>query len=262
MSTTRSDVIDYRIEGDDMQAVVITLDPSEVVIAEAGMFLYMTDGVSMQTSMGMDKNKGFFGNLMKAAGRMITGESFFITNFENTGGQRADVAFAAPYPGKIIPLDLSTFHGGFIAQKDSFLCAARGTDVSIHFNQKIGSGLFGGEGFILQKLQGDGLGFIHAGGTVIERRLEPGQTLRVDTGCVVGFESSVDFDIQFVGGFKNALFGGEGLWFATLRGPGRVYLQTLPFARLANRIASVVTTGRGAEQTTGGLLGGLMGDND
>lgn len=262
MGINRSDVIDYQIVGDEMQAVIITLDPSEVVIAEAGMFLYMTDGVSMQTSMSSDKNKGFFGNLMKAAGRMVTGESFFITNFENTGGQRADVAFAAPYPGKIIPLDLSTYQGGFIAQKDSFLCAARGTDVSVHFNRKIGAGLFGGEGFILQKLQGDGLGFIHAGGTVIERRLEPGQTLRVDTGCVVGFETSVDFDVQFVGGFKNALFGGEGLWFATLRGPGRVFLQTLPFARLANRIASVVSTGRGGEQTSGGLLGGLMGDND
>lgn len=257
-----SDVIDYRIEGDDMQAVIITLDPTEVVVAEAGMFLYMTDGVSMQTSMSTDKNKGFFGNLMKAAGRMLTGESFFITNFENTGAQRADVAFAAPYPGKIVPLDLATYPSGFIAQKDSFLCAARGTDISIHFNQKIGAGLFGGEGFILQKIQGDGLAFIHSGGTVIERTLEPGQTLRVDTGCVVGFEPSVDFDIQFVGGFKNALFGGEGLWFATLRGPGRVFLQTLPFARLANRIGSVVAGGRSVEQTNGGLLGGLMGDND
>lgn len=262
MSTTRSDVIDYRIEGDDMQAVIVTLDPSEMVIAEAGMMLYMTDGVSMQTSMNVDKNKGFFGNLMKAAGRMLTGESFFITNFENTGAARADVGFAAPYPGKILPLNLATFQGGFIAQKDSFLCAARGTDISIHFNQKLGAGLFGGEGFILQKLTGDGLAFIHAGGTVIERRLEPGQTLRVDTGCIVGFESTVDFDVQFVGGFKNALFGGEGLWFATVRGPGRVYLQTLPFARLANRVAAAVMSGRGAEQTTGGLLGGLMGDND
>ncbi|MFZ9521415.1 MAG: TIGR00266 family protein [Silvanigrellaceae bacterium] len=262
MSLKKSDEVDYRIEGDDMQAVVVTLDPAEVVIAEAGAMLYMTDGVSMQTSMSTDKNKGFFGNLMKAAGRMLTGESFFITNFENTGGQRADVAFAAPYPGKIIPLDLSTYQGGFIAQKDSFLCAARGTDVSIHFNRKIGSGLFGGEGFILEKLSGDGLAFIHAGGTVIERRLEPGQTLRVDTGCIVGFESTVDFDIQFVGGFKNALFGGEGLWFATVKGPGRVFLQTLPFARLANRIATVVGTGRSTEQTAGGLLGGLMGDHD
>lgn len=262
MVGNRSDVIDYRIEGDDMQAVVVTLDPSEVVIAEAGMMLYMTDGVAMQTSMSTDKSKGFFGNLMKATGRMLTGESFFITNFENVGGQRADVAFAAPYPGKIVSLDLSTFHGGFIAQKDSFLCAARGTDVSIHFNRKIGSGLFGGEGFILEKLSGDGLAFIHAGGTVLERRLEAGQTLRVDTGCIVGFESTVDFDIQFVGGFKNALFGGEGLWFATVKGPGRVFLQTLPFARLANRIASVVSTGRGGEQSTGGLLGNLMGDDN
>ncbi|NBX17106.1 MAG: TIGR00266 family protein [Proteobacteria bacterium] len=257
----KSDVIDYKIEGDDMQAVIVTLDPAEVVIAEAGVMLYMTDGVAMQTTMSTDKSKGFFGNLMKAAGRMFTGESFFITNFENTGGQRADVAFAAPYPGKIIPLDLSTYQGGFIAQKDSFLCAARGTDVSVHFNQKLGAGLFGGEGFILQKLVGDGLAFIHAGGNIIERRLEPGQVLRVDTGCIVGFESTVDFDVQFVGGFKNALFGGEGLWFSTVRGPGRVFLQTLPFARLANRIASVITTGRGAEQT-GGLMGSLMGNDD
>lgn len=254
-----SDVIDYRILGDDLQAVIVTLDPNEQVLAEAGAFFYMTDGVDMQTSMSTDKNKGFFGSLLKAAGRMVTGESFFVTTFTNTGAARADVAFSAPYPGKIIPIDLKAIGGTFLCQKDSFLCAARGTDVTIAFNRKIGAGLFGGEGFILQKLQGDGLVFVHAGGTVVEQRLEPGQTLRVDTGCVVGFEPGVDFDVQFVGGFKNALFGGEGLWFATLRGPGRVFLQTLPFSRLANRILAGAMHGK---EQSGGFLGQLMGDND
>jgi uncharacterized protein (TIGR00266 family) len=256
----KSDVIDYRLVGDDMQAVVVTLDPGEQVLAEAGAFFYMNDGIDMQTSMSTDKNKGFFGNLLKAAGRMVTGESFFVTTFTNNGGSRSDVAFAAPYPGKIVPLDLKSVGGTFLCQKDSFLCAARGTDVSIAFNQKLGAGLFGGEGFILQKLVGDGLAFIHAGGTVVEHRLEPGQTLRVDTGCVVGFEPNVQFDVQFVGGFKNAMFGGEGLWFATLRGPGRVYLQTLPFSRLANRVLAGAMSGR--SEQSGGFLGQLMGDRD
>jgi uncharacterized protein (TIGR00266 family) len=255
-----SDVIDYKLVGDDLQAVIVTLDPQEQVLAEAGAFFYMQDGIDMQTSMSTDKNKGFFGNLLKAAGRMLTGESFFVTTFTNQGVSRADVAFGAPYPGKVIPIDLKKIGGTFITQKDSFLCAARGTDVAIHFNRKLGAGLFGGEGFILQKLTGDGLAFVHAGGTVVEHRLEPGKTLRVDTGCVVGFEPSVDFDVQFVGGFKNAMFGGEGLWFATLRGPGTVYLQTLPLSRLANRILAGAMHSR--EQTSGGLLGGLMGDNN
>jgi uncharacterized protein (TIGR00266 family) len=255
------DVIDYRLVGDDMQGVIVTLDPGEQVVAEAGNFFYMEDGIDMQTSMAGAGGKGFFGGLLKATGRMLTGESFFVTTFTNSGGRRADVAFAAPYPGKIIPLDLKTVGGTFLTQKDSFLCAARGTDVSVALNRKIGSGLFGGEGFILQKLTGDGLAFLHAGGAITEHRLEAGQMLRVDTGCVVGFETSVEFDIQFVGGFKNALFGGEGLWFATLRGPGRVYLQTLPFSRLANRIAASAMTGGGREQS-GGFLGQLMGDRD
>ncbi len=258
--TQNSDVIDYKIVGDDLQAVVITLDPNEQVLAEAGAFFYMTDGVDMQTSMTTDKNKGFFGNLLKAAGRMVTGESFFVTTFTNLGQARADVAFSAPYPGKVVPVDLKAFGGTFLAQKDSFLCAARGTDVSIAFNRKIGAGLFGGEGFILQKLTGDGLAFVHAGGTVVEHHLEAGQSLKVDTGCVVGFEPSVEFDVQFVGGFKNAMFGGEGRWFATLRGPGRVFLQTLPFSRLANRILAGAM--RGGKEQSGGFLGSLMGDND
>ncbi|MCA2960326.1 MAG: TIGR00266 family protein [Silvanigrellales bacterium] len=260
--TQQSDVIDYRLVGDDMQGVIVTLDPNEQVVAEAGNFFYMDDGIDMQTSMAGAGGKGFFGGLLKAAGRMLTGESFFVTTFTNLGNRRSDVAFAAPYPGKIIPLDLKTVGGTFLAQKDSFLCAARGTDVSVALNRKLGAGLFGGEGFILQKLSGDGLAFLHAGGAIVEHRLQPGQKLRVDTGCVVGFEPSVNFDIQFVGGFKNALFGGEGLWFATLQGPGLVYLQTLPFARLANRIVASSQVGGGTREQSGGFLGQLMGDND
>ena len=255
----KSDVIDFKLLGDDMQAVVVTLDPGEQVMAEAGTFFYMQDGIDMQTGMNADRDKGFLGNLLKAAGRMVTGESFFITTFTNTGAARADVAFAAPYPGKILPVDLHAMGGTILAQKDSFLCAARGTDIAVAFNRKLGAGLFGGEGFILQKLTGDGLAFIHSGGTLVEQELTAGQTLRVDTGCVVAFTPSVDFDVQFVGGFKNALFGGEGLWFATLRGPGRVWLQTLPFSRLANRIAAGLS--RPKEQS-GGFLGKLMGDGD
>ena len=254
-----SDAIDYKLVGDDLQAVIVTLDPQEQVLAEAGTLFYMQDGIDMQTSMATDKNKGFFGNLLKATGRMLSGESFFVTTFTNQGMGRADVAFAAPYPGKIIPVDLAKVGGTVIVQKDSFLCAARGTDIALHFNRKLGAGVFGGEGFILQKISGDGLAFLHAGGTIVEKELKPGETLRVDTGCVVGFQPTVDFDIQYVGGFKNAMFGGEGLFFATLRGPGIVYLQTLPFSRLANRILAAAPAGK---EQSGGFLGGLMGDND
>jgi uncharacterized protein (TIGR00266 family) len=252
------DEIDYRLIGVEMQAVVITLDPQEQVIAEAGGMLYMTEGIDMQTSMATDKKKGFLGNLMKAAGRMMMGESFFITNFTNSGPGRADVAFAAPYPGKIVPLDMAKHGGEMICQKDAFLCAARGTEISIAFQKKLGVGLFGGEGFILQKLRGDGFAFVHAGGTVFEMQMEPGKTLRIDTGCIVAFEPTVTYDIQFVGGFKNALFGGEGLFFATLRGPGRVYLQTLPFSRLADRIVAASRLG-GKGRDEGSLLGGIGG---
>ena len=257
------DEIDYRLIGEEMQAVVITLDPQEQVLAEAGTMLYMTDGIDMQTSMSTDKKKGFFGNLMKAAGRMLSGDSFFVTTFSNAGRERADVAFSAPYPGKIVPVDLAKHGNTLICQKDSFLCAARGTDITIAFQKKIGTGLFGGEGFILQKLTGDGLAFVHAGGSVFPMDLKPGQKLRIDTGCIVAFEPTVDYDIQFVGGFKNALFGGEGLFLATLTGPGKCYLQTLPFARLADRIVSSSKLGGGARRDEGSLLGGfLQGDSD
>ena len=257
------DEIDYRLIGEEMQAVVVTLDPGEQVVAEAGVMLYMTEGIDMQTGMATDKNKGFFGNLVKAAGRMMTGESFFVTTFGNQGGARADVAFAAPYPGKILPIDLAKHGGELICQKDSFLCAARGTDVKIAFQKKIGVGLFGGEGFILQRLTGDGLAFVHAGGSVFPMDLAPGQTLRVDTGCIVAFEPTVEYDIQMVRGFKNALFGGEGLFLATLRGPGKCYLQTLPFSRLADRIVSASKAGGGASRDEGSVLGGLlMGNRD
>jgi uncharacterized protein (TIGR00266 family) len=257
------DEIDYRLIGEEMQAVVITLDPNEQVIAEAGVMLYMTEHIEMQTSMSTDKNKGFFGNLVKAAGRMLSGDSFFITNFTNQGRERADVAFAAPYPGKIVPIDLAKHGNTLICQKDAFLCAARGTDVVVAFQKKLGTGLFGGEGFILQKLTGDGMAFVHAGGSVFPMDLKPGQTLRVDTGCIVAFEPTVDYDIQMVRGFKNALFGGEGLFLATLSGPGRVYLQTLPFSRMADRIVSASKMGGGARRDEGSVLGGmLMGSDD
>ncbi len=257
------DVIDYKLIGDDLQAVIVTLDPDEQVIAEAGGMLFMTDGIDMQTSMNASGKKGFFGSLVKAAGRMLTGESFFITTFTNTGRNRADVAFAAPYPGKILALDMATLGGDLICQKDSFLCAARGTDVAIAFQKKLGAGLFGGEGFILQRLKGDGLAFVNAGGTVHRMDLAAGQTLRVDTGCIVAFQPTVDYDIQMVGGFKNTLFGGEGLFLATLRGPGTCWLQTLPFSRLADRIVSASKMGGGTRRDEGSLLGGLtLGNGD
>ena len=238
--TQSSDVIDYRLIGDSMQAVVVTLDPGEQVIAEAGTMLYMSDGIDMQTTTAAagGESKGFFGRVLKAAGRAITGESFFITTFTNAGNARADVAFAAPYPGKVVPLPLAEMGGSVLCQKDAFLCAARGTEVSVALNKKLGAGLFGGEGFILQRLEGDGWAFVHAGGAVFPVQLAPGQSLRVDTGCIVGMQSTVTYDIELVGGFKSALFGGEGLFVATLTGPGVAYLQTLPFSRLADRIVA------------------------
>lgn len=250
-----ADVIDYQIVGDDLQAVIIELDPGEGVQAEAGAMLYMEDGLEMQTSTG--------GGLFKGFKRMLSGDTFFITTFLHGGSGKGHVAFAAPYPGKIVPIDLAAQGGTFLCQKDSFLCGASGVDISIAFTKKIGAGLFGGEGFILQKLSGDGLVFVHAGGTVIERDLGPGQTLRVDTGCLVGFQPSVSYDIKFVGGFKNALFGGEGLFYALMTGPGKVLLQTLPFARLADRISSAARWGskeqaRGLDGIGGKLLGGLL----
>ncbi|HPF70209.1 MAG TPA: TIGR00266 family protein [Candidatus Krumholzibacteria bacterium] len=243
--------IDYTILGDDMQAVVITLDPGEAVQAEAGAMLYMDQAIAMNTGA----EGGLFGGLK----RVITGESFFITTFLNaaSGGQ-AKVAFSAPYPGKIVPLDMPALGGTMLCQKDAFLCAAKGTDISVAFTKRLGAGLFGGEGFILQKLAGDGLCFAHAGGTVIARDLAPGESVRVDTGCLVAFQPSVDYDIQFVGGFTNALFGGEGLFLATLTGPGRVYLQTLPFSRLADRLRAAVYTNREEHRGAAGLGGKVL----
>ncbi|MEN9522470.1 MAG: hypothetical protein RL065_847 [Bacteroidota bacterium] len=244
--------IDYKIMGDDIQVVEIELDPQEAVRAEVGTMLYMEHGIQMQTSTG--------GGLFQGLKRMITGDSFFISSFLNNGNGKQHVAFAAPYPGKIIPVDLKKFGGEFICQKDGFLCAAQGIEINIAFTKKLGTGFFGGEGFILQRLTGDGLAFIHAGGTIIERDLQPGETLRIDTGCLVAMQNTVDYDIQFVGGFKNALFGGEGLFLAVVRGPGKVYLQSVPFSRLAGRIVAAAGFGRGREESTGigGILGGFI----
>ncbi len=227
---TTSHEIDYQIIGDDMQIVEIELDPGEAVRAEVGTMLCMEDGIEMETSTGGGAFKGFK--------RLVTGDSFFISNFLNSGRGKKRVSFAAPYPGKIIPIDLSEHNGSFLCQKDGFLCAAKGIDINIAFTKRMGAGLFGGEGFILQRLEGDGLAFVHAGGTVIKKDLAERETLRVDTGCLVAFETTVDYDIKFVGGFKNALFGGEGLFLAHLTGPGIVYLQSLPFSRLADRVVA------------------------
>ena len=247
-----ADVIDYRILGDDMQLVEVELDPSETVRAEAGAMLYKEKEIFMQTSTG--------GGIMKGLKRMFTGESFFITNFINQGREKSRVAFAAPYPGKIIPLDLAKFGNNFICQKDAFLCAARGIDIEIEFTKKIGAGIFGGEDFILQRLIGQGLAFMHAGGSVIKRELKPGETFQLDTGCLVAFSDSIDYDIKFVGGFTNALFGGEGLFLAQLTGPGTVFIQSLPFSRFADRIMSASKSNKGESKGLGGLGRNLLGD--
>ncbi len=251
--------IDYKIHGDDMQFVEVELDPQEAVVAEAGGMMYMDDNIAMETIFGdgSPQNAGFMGALLGAGKRLLTGESLFMTVFQNQGAGKKKVAFGAPYPGKIIPVHLADLGGELIVQKDSFLCAAKGVSIGIAFQKRLGAGLFGGEGFIMQRLTGDGWAFIHAGGTLLERTLAAGETLRVDTGCIVGFQPSVDYDIQLVGGVKTALFGGEGLFFATLRGPGKIWLQSLPFSRLAGRIvAAAPRTGRGGREE-GSLLGGL-----
>lgn len=247
-----ADIIDYKIHGDDMQIVEIELDPAEGVRAEVGAMMFMEEGIQMETGTG--------GGIFKGLKRMISGDGFFISTFYNTASVKRCVSFGAPYPGKIIALDLKQVGGTFICQKDSFLCAANGIDIDIAFTRKIGAGLFGGEGFILQRLSGDGLAFVHAGGTIIKRELRDRETLRVDTGCIVAMAPSVDYDIKFVGGFTNALFGGEGLFIASLTGPGTVYLQSLPLSRLADRIVSSSRTNREQSGTiSGGLLGGLLG---
>ena len=251
--------IDYKIFGDDMQFVEVELDPNEATVAEAGGMMYMDDGVEMETIFG-DGSKpqgGFMGALMGAGKRLLTGESLFMTVFMNRSSQKKRVAFGAPYPGKIIAIHLAEIGGELIAQKDSFLAAAKGVSIGIAFQRRLGVGLFGGEGFIMQRLQGDGWAFVHAGGTLHQRTLAAGEMIRVDTGCIVGFQPSVGYEIEFVGKIKSALFGGEGLFFATLRGPGKVWLQSLPLSRMANRIiAAVPGIGRGGKEE-GSILGGL-----
>ena len=248
--------IDYKIIGEEMQYVEVELDPSETAIAESGSFMLMDDGIQMETIFGdgSGQEKGFFGKLMSAGKRVLTGESLFMTAFTNTSHGKRRVSFASPYPGKIIPMDLQHLGGRLICQKDAFLCAAKGVNVGIALQRKLGTGLFGGEGFIMQKLEGDGMAFIHAGGHVFEKEINAGETLKIDTGCVVAYTQTIDFDIQFVGGIKNTLFGGEGLFFATLRGPGKVWIQTLPISRLASRILSYGTFNRKEE---GSILGGI-----
>ena len=246
--------IDYKIYGEEMQCVEIELDPKESVISEPGSFMMMTEGINMETMFGDGNEKGIMGKLFSAGKRMLTGENLFMTIFTNTDHQKRQVTFAAPYSGKILPLDLSELGGKVICQKDSFLCAAKGVSIGIEFQRKLGTGLFGGEGFIMQKLEGDGMSFVHSGGHVIEKELKAGEVLKIDTGCIVAFTHTVDYDIQFVGGIKNTIFGGEGLFFAQLRGPGKVWIQTLPISRLAGRILQYGTT-KGKEQ--GSILGGL-----
>lgn len=258
-----ADEIDYQLVGDDMQMIVVELDPNEGVRAEAGAMMFMEDGIQMQTAAG--NGGGAMNALFSGFKRVIAGESFFITTFINSGLQKRHVAFAAPYPGKIIPIQLAELGGRILCQKDAFLCAARGTEISIAFTKRLGAGLFGGEGFILQRLEGEGLAFVHAGGAIYKRNLVAGEQLRVDTGCLVAFEETVSYDIGFIGGFKNALFGGEGIFLATLSGPGTVYLQSLPFSRMADRIVAATRAGgakeerRGVAGIGGELLGGLLG---
>jgi uncharacterized protein (TIGR00266 family) len=252
----KSHEVDYQIFGDDLQFVEIELDPQETVIAEAGAMMYMVDGIGFEAKMGDGSNPrgGFLSALGSAAKRAITGESLFMTHFTNNGQGKKQVAFGAPYPGKIIAIDLDETNGELICQKDAFLCAALGTQISIAFNKKLGAGLFGGEGFILQRLAGDGLVFIHAGGTIIEKRLQ-NEKLMVDTGCIVAFERSIDYDIQRAGNLKSMVFGGEGLFLATLQGTGRVWLQSLPFSRLADRILQNAPASGGKQTGEGSVLG-------
>ena len=270
------DTIDYDIRGAEMQFVELELDPGEAMVGEAGSMMFMDADIQMDTVFGdgSAQTGGFFGKLMGAGKRLVTGESLFTTVYTHTGSGKQRVAFAAPYPGKILPMDLRQLGGTLICQKDAFLCAARGVSLGIAFQRKLSVGFFGGEGFIMQTLDGDGLAFVHAGGTVVKRELAPGQVLRVDTGCVVAYTPSVNFDIQYVGKVKTALFGGEGLFLASLTGPGTVWLQSLPFSRLASRIFAAAPQRGGSREegsvlgglavggVAGGLMGGLFGDGD
>jgi uncharacterized protein (TIGR00266 family) len=265
-----ADEIDYRLIGDDLQAVVITLDPGEMVIAEAGAMMYMQEGIVMNTTLDPNaQGGGLMGKLFAGAKRALSGNTFFVTTFANAANRRQDVAFSSHFPGKIMPVDLLDWGGTIVAQKDAFLVAARGADVSIAFSKRIGAGFFGGEGFILQRISGDGLAFLHASGHLEEVRLAAGESLRVDTGCLVAMEAQVDYDIEMVPGVKTALFGGEGLFLARLQGPGRVLLQTMPFSRLADRILAAAPNhgghrmdsrlgGLGAAGVIGGVLGSMM----
>ena len=251
--------VDYQIFGDDLQYVEVELDPGEAAIAEAGGLMYMEDGVGMETIFGdgSRQSSGFLDALVGAGKRLLTGESLFMTAFQNQGQGKKKLAFAAPYPGKIIPVHLATIGGELIAQKDAFLCAAKGVSLGIAFQKKLGVGFFGGEGFIMERLQGDGWCFLNAGGTIMERTLAPGELLRVDTGCIVAFAPTIAYDIEVVRGVKSILFGGEGLFWATLRGPGKIWLQSLPLSRMAQRIyAAAPQTGRGGREE-GSILGGL-----
>ncbi|MBM7715470.1 uncharacterized protein (TIGR00266 family) [Bacillus thermophilus] len=250
--------IDYKIYGDDMQFVEVELDPGETVIAEAGSLMMMDDGIDMETVFGDGSNQsgGLMGKLIGAGKRVLTGESLFMTTFTNSRSGKKHVSFASPYPGKIIPMDLSEHGGKMICQKDAFLAAAKGVAVGIEFQRKIGTGFFGGEGFIMQKLEGDGMAFVHAGGTIHQKTLEPGEVLRIDTGCLVAMTSGIDYNVEFVRGIKTALFGGEGLFFATLRGPGTVWIQSLPFSRLASRVFAAMPA-KGGSSDEGGI-GGLF----
>lgn len=249
--------IDYRIYGEELQFVEIELDPNETAVAESGAFMMMDDGITMQTIFGdgsTEQQGGLLGKLFSAGKRLLVGESLFMSAFTNTGLDKKKVCFAAPYTGKIIPFDLQQLGGKIIAQKDAFLCAAKGVSIGIEFQRKLGTGIFGGEGFIMEKLEGDGMAFAHAGGYIIERELKPGEVLKVDTGCVVAYTPTVDFDIEFIRGIRNWMFGGEGLFFARLQGPGKVWLQSLPISRLAGRIIQYGTYNRKEE---GSILGGL-----
>ncbi|NBV77322.1 TIGR00266 family protein [bacterium] len=247
--------IDYKILGTEMQAVEITLDPAETVISEGGSFMSMTDEVEVQTVLGSNASQSMWGKMVGAGKRLLTGESLFLTTYTQKGQGRGVVMFAAPYPGKIIPFKLSEHGGKIVCQKDSFLCAAHGVSVGIELQKKIGAGFFGGEGFIMQKLEGDGLAFVHAGGHIVEHSLSQGQVLKIDTGCLVAFESTVLYDIQYVGSIKTGLFGGEGLFYARLTGPGKVWVQSLPFSRLAGKVFSFMPSN--SSNDSGSLLGGI-----
>jgi uncharacterized protein (TIGR00266 family) len=266
------DVIDYKIIGSEMQFAEVELDPGEAAIGEAGSLMYMDAGISMDTVFGdgSAQQGGILGKLLGAGKRLVTGESLFTTVYTNQVQQKQRVAFAAPYPGKILPMDLKALGGMLICQKDAFLCAARGVSLGIAFQRKLSVGFFGGEGFIMQKLEGDGLAFVHAGGMVVKRELQQGEVLRVDTGCLVAYTPNVNFEIEYVGKIKTALFGGEGLFFAKLSGPGTVWLQSLPFSRLASRVFAAAPQRGGSREegsiipgvAAGGLLGGLLGGDD